>query len=381
MALTKHKLGELIEQVDERNTDRRYGLESVRGISIEKKFIHTKADMSGVSLEGYKLVGCHQFAYVPITSRNSDKITLAHNLTNETYLISSTYIAFEVKRPDLVCDEYLFLFFNRSEFDRLARFSSWGSARESLSWVDLCDVDIELPPLDVQRKYVKIYQAMKENLAANMYSSSGSMVHTATTILGASRSLSNVISYRLGELIELVDERNDLGIRRFYGLNKAKQFMPTAASTDSLDERKYKVVRKGRFAFTGMQTGRDEVIRISLYQQEEPIIVSPAYTTFEVVKTDVILPEYLFMVFRSPEMDRYGWFVSDSSVRSNLDWDVFCDIEIQLPPLDVQRKYVAIHQGIALKQTAEARINKLMNSVCPVLVRGALLEGERMEVS
>lgn len=381
MALTKHKLGELIEQVDERNTDRRYGLESVRGISTQKQFIATHADMTGVSLLKYKVVHTHEFVYIADTSRRGDKIALTFNASDDNYLVSSTCSVFKVKRPDLVCDDYLFLFFNRSEFDRLARFNSWGSARESLSWVDLCDVDIELPPLDVQRKYVKIYQAMKENLAANMYSSSGSVVLTATTILGASRSLSNVRSYRLGELIELVDERNDLGIRRFYGLNKAKQFMPTAASTDSLDERKYKIVRKGRFAFSGMQTGRDEVIRISLYQQEEPIIVSPAYKTFEVVKTDVVLPEYLFMVFRPAEMDRYGWFVSDSSVRSNLDWDVFCDIEIQLPPLDVQRKYVAIHQGIALKQTAEARINELMNSVCPVLVRGALLEGEWMEVS
>ena len=381
MALTKHKLGELIEQVDERNIDRRYGLESVRGISTQKQFIATHADMTGVSLVNYKVVHTHEFVYIPDTSRRGDKIALTFNASGDNYLVSSICSVFKVKRPDLVCDEYLFLFFNRSEFDRLARFNSWGSARESLSWDDLCDVDIELPPLDVQRKYVKIYQAMKENLAAYTCQASEGIECAAVTILSASSALESVTRYKLGELIEQVDERNDLGLRRFYGLNKAKQFMPTAASTDSLDERKYKIVRKGRFAFTGMQTGRDEVIRISLYQQEEPIIVSPAYATFEVVKTDVILPEYLFMVFRSPEMDRYGWFVSDSSVRSNLDWDVFCDIEIQLPPLDVQRKYVAIHQWIALRQTAGARMNELINSVCPVLVRGALLEGERMEVS
>lgn len=152
--------------------------------------------------------------------------------------------------------------------------------------------------------------------------------------------------HKLGELIEEVDERNDLGIRLFYGLNKDKQFMPTAATTDNLDETKYKVIRNGRFAFSGMQTGRDEVIRISLYEKDEPIIVSPAYTTFEVSKTDVVQPEYLFMLFRSTEMDRYGWFVSDSSIRSNLDWDEFCDIEIELPPSNVQRKYVKIYQAM-----------------------------------
>ena len=84
MALTKYKLGELIQFEDERNYDGKYTLEDVKGISIQKKFIETKADMQGVSLSPYILVKPDYFAYVTVTSRNGEKITLAHNTTDNT---------------------------------------------------------------------------------------------------------------------------------------------------------------------------------------------------------------------------------------------------------------------------------------------------------
>ena len=152
--------------------------------------------------------------------------------------------------------------------------------------------------------------------------------------------------YKLGELIEICDERNELGIRNFYGIDINKEFMPTFADTNGLDETKYKVVRKNRFVFSGMQTGRDECIRISMYQNDEPIIVSPAYTTFEIKATNIVLPTYFFMLFLSKEKDRYGAFCSDGSIRSNLDWEVFCDIEITLPSLEIQQKFVSIYEAL-----------------------------------
>ena len=160
---------------------------------------------------------------------------------------------------------------------------------------------------------------------------------------------------KIGELVTLVDERNNIGLREFYGLNIHKEFMPTVANTDTLDETKYKVVRKNRFVYSGMQTGRDECIRISMYKGDTPIIVSPAYLTFEVTATDKIIPEYFFMLFLSPEKDRLGWFRSDGSIRSNLDWPVFCDFDIELPPIEVQQKYVDIYQGMVNNQKAYER--------------------------
>lgn len=157
---------------------------------------------------------------------------------------------------------------------------------------------------------------------------------------------------KLGDLINVVDERNDIGSRDFYGININKEFMPTVADTTGLDETKYKVVRRNRFVYSGMQTGRDECIRISMYLQDKPIIVSPAYTTFEITAQDIVLPEYFFMLFLSKEKDRLGWFYSDSSIRSNLDWDRFCEMELSLPPIDVQKKYVDIYLAMLANQRA-----------------------------
>ena len=157
---------------------------------------------------------------------------------------------------------------------------------------------------------------------------------------------------KLGDLINVVDERNNIRSRDFYGININKEFMPTVADTTGLDETKYKVVRKNRFVYSGMQTGRDECIRISMYLQDKPIIVSPAYTTFEVTAQDIVLPEYFFMLFLSKEKDRLGWFYSDSSIRSNLDWDRFCEMELSLPPIDVQKKYVDIYLAMLANQRA-----------------------------
>lgn len=166
---------------------------------------------------------------------------------------------------------------------------------------------------------------------------------------------------RLGDYIEVFDKRNTDGKPLpFYGINKDKTFMPTVADTNELDNSKYKVVEKGVFVFSGMQTGRDVCIRIALFDEENPVIISPAYTTFKIKDTTELLPEFLFLQFNREESDRYGWFLSDGSIRSNLDWERFCDIEIPLLDIEVQRELVATYNGLkALAEQNEALLPKL----------------------
>ena len=91
----------------------------------------------------------------------------------------------------------------------------------------------------------------------------------------------NVKWVRLGDYIEQCDERNTAGNNYpVIGINRDKTFMPTVANLDGVDIAKYKVITKGMFVFSGMQTGRDICIRIGLYGDEQPALISPAYTTF-----------------------------------------------------------------------------------------------------
>lgn len=163
-----HKaIGEYIELAEDKNTDLRFPVESVKGISINKVFIETKADMSGVSLKPYLLIRPDEFAYVTITSRNGEKISLAHNGSDDTYIVSSSYVAFRVKEKDSLIASYLNIFLCRSEFDRYARFNSWGSAREAFAWEDMRDVKIPIPEITIQQSIVNIYNVYVERRSIN----------------------------------------------------------------------------------------------------------------------------------------------------------------------------------------------------------------------
>lgn len=174
---------------------------------------------------------------------------------------------------------------------------------------------------------------------------------------------------RLGDYIELCEERNsEEGNYPFCGINKDKVFMPTVADTNNLDSTKYKLVRKGTFVFSGMQTGRDVCIRIAMQDKDETLLVSPAYTTFTIKDTSKLNPQYLYMQFIRFEMDRYGWFLSDGSIRSNLDWERFCDIQIPLPSISIQRELVNTYNGLkSLAEDNEALIAPLTQA-CEALV-------------
>ena len=107
--------------------------------------------------------------------------------------------------------------------------------------------------------------------------------------------------------------------------------MPSVANVSETDLSKYKVINKGQFAYSAMQVGRDETVRVALYSDDEPAIISPAYLVFEVIDEAEVIPEFLMMWFHRPESDRYGWFISDGSVRASLEWDRFCEIEMPIP--------------------------------------------------
>ena len=186
--------------------------------------------------------------------------------------------------------------------------------------------------------------------------------------------------YKLGELISVCDERNSYGYTSFYGLNINKEFMPTWANTEGLDESKYKVVRKGRFVFSGMQTGRDGCIRISIYNGTAPIIVSPAYTTFEVSREDLVIPEYFFMLFLSKEKDRLGAFCSDGSIRSNLDWERFIDFDITLPSIEQQRKYVNVYQSLQNNLAAYQSKVQDLKTICDGYLDKLKAENEKLKI-
>ena len=184
---------------------------------------------------------------------------------------------------------------------------------------------------------------------------------------------------RIGDLIRVTDSRNYANKQIMVcGINKSKSFMPTIADMNGVDISKYKLVNKGEFAFSGMQTGRDKCIRIALYEGDNPILISPAYTTFKIKEgmEEKVLPEYILLFFKRPEMDRYGWFISDSSVRANLDWSRFIAIKIPLPSIEAQRSIVNIYRCAEEAKRIAEEADRLSREICPALMQHIIHEAE-----
>lgn len=374
MGLSKYRLGELIEQCDERNTNNLYRANDVRGISTEKSFIETKANLNGVRLNSYKVVKPGEFAYVADTSRRGDKIAVAFNSDTHEILISSIYTVFKVLRTDTLDGDYLFMYFNRPEFDRYSRFNSWGSAREIFDWSEMCDIEIALPPIDIQRKYVAVYHAMLANQQSYELGLEALKL-TCETLIDAYKHKAPKVS--VGDILHEVDNRNiDNRITDVQGININKQFMPSVANTTGVDLSKYKVVQKGQFSFSGMQTGRDQCIRIALLHEDTPIIISPAYSVFEMKRED-ILAEYVMMWFSRKEVDRLGWFMSDASIRTNLDMERFYEIQIPVPDLEVQKSIVEIYQVYNSRKKINEKLKTQIKDLCPILIKGSIEEAQR----
>ena len=155
-------LGNYIRLVDKRNRD--LSITNLLGVSIEKRFIPSIANIIGTDLSSYKVVQTGQFAYGPVTSRNGEKISIAY-LDGEDCIISSSYTVFEVIDKNELDPEYLMLWFSRPEFDRYARYKSHGSVREIFDWDELCMVELPVPDIEEQRNVVKAYKTITDRIA------------------------------------------------------------------------------------------------------------------------------------------------------------------------------------------------------------------------
>ncbi len=371
MTLSKYKLGDLIELCDARNTNENYSLESIKGISIQKSFIETKADMDGVSLRPYILVKPDYFAYVPTTSRNGEKITIAHNTSAETYIVSSSYIVFTVKRYDILLADYLFMYFNRPEFDRYSRFNSWGSARETFAWEEMCDMDISLPPIEVQQKYVDIYNAMVANQKAYEKGLDDLKLVCDGFIEDLRRKLP---SEKIGKYLQPCNDKNeDLSVALTQGVDVNMQFIP--AKREAADKESTLIVRKGQFAFNKVVKCNGTKLPIAL-RRDEDCIISGSYQVFEVKDKASLLPEYLMLWMSRPETQRYCGFNAWGSTRDVFDYDELCQLEFPIPDITVQQSIVNIYNQYIARKEINEKLKAQMKDLCPILIKGSLEEGE-----
>ena len=370
MGLRKYKLGELIEQCNTRNIEETYTLDDVKGISTEKDFMDTKANMDGVSLSSYKVVCQQEFAYVADTSRRGDKIAVAFNTGSKPVLISSIYTAFRVSENKKLLSDYLFMYFNRPEFDRYARFNSWGSARETFDWNTMCDIDMELPDITIQRKYVDIYNAM----VANQQSYERGLEDLKLVCDGYIEDLRRKMPCeKIGQYLRECNEKNDNNaISLFQGVTVDHVFTdPKRVAEDSENG---SVVRTGQFAFNKVMKAHNTKLPIALREGPD-CVVTNSYQVFEVIDEKKILPKYLILWMNRAETQRYAGFISFGTTRDIFTFENMGEIAIPIPNIETQQAIADIFAVYQKRVGINKQLKAQIKDICPVLIKGSLEEG------
>ncbi|QTY27056.1 restriction endonuclease subunit S [Flavobacterium sp. CS20] len=163
---------------------------------------------------------------------------------------------------------------------------------------------------------------------------------------------------RLGDYIELVDERNeDLAIDILLGLSISKEFIPSVANTIGTNMKRYKIVHKNQFACSIMQVRRDGKMPVAILKSHDKAIISQAYPVFKVKDESVLNPDYLMMWFKRKEFDREATFHAVGGVRGSLEWGDFMNFKLPIPPIEKQREIVAEYNAVDNR----IRINEQLN--------------------
>ena len=277
MALTNIRLGDYIKRLTVNNKDLKYGTDFIVGVNSQGVFAIPKGNTDGVNLKPYKIVENGAFVYNPTRLELGSIAYRTEGLCIVSHLYMVFYLTEEGKK--IIDPLWLYIYFRRSEFCREVNFRNFGSQRPEFNFNDMSDIIIPLPDIDVQQKYVDVYNAMFENQKSYERGLEDLKISFEALIDNCKHKSEKK---NVGSILQEIDCRNiDNKIKNVQGINITKQFMPSVANTNGVDISKYKLVKKGQFAFSGMQTGRDECIRIALFDKEEPIIISPAYTVLE----------------------------------------------------------------------------------------------------
>lgn len=372
MTLTERKLGEFIELRDVRNSDLQYGADDVRGVNNLKLLMPTKADLAGRDLSKFQIVYPDEFVFNHRTSRNGSKFSIAYNDTGVPVICTEDYVVFRIKEEckTILDSRWIYMFFNRPEFDRYVITNSWGSSTEFYNWEDICEVDIPMPPIEIQQKYAAIYNAM----LANQQSYEQGLEDLKLVCDGYIESLRRQLPLeKIGRYIERIDVRNGSnGTKNVMGVSTTKEFRIPTAKVNRDELANYKVVKPRQISFV-QTTHNEKVFAYAFNSTDEDIVVSSVNEVFSVDESH-LLPEYLCMFFNRTEFDRYARFHSWGSARETFTWADLVEVEIPIPDIQTQRYIVNIFNAYQLRREINKQLLIQIRDLCPILIKGSIEE-------
>lgn len=360
------RLGDYIEQCDERNVDN--GNFPVLGINIEKSFMPTAANLTGVDLSKYKILKKGYFVFSGMQTGRDVCIRIGLYTKETNALMSPAYTTFKIKEELGLLSEYVFMFFNRYESDRYGWFISDSSVRANLDWPRFLDIEIPLPPIEKQREIVNVWKSLRDLKEQNEKLVEPLMALCRSKV----QELKNTMPLtKLDKYIEQEDERNteekfkSIDVR---GLATSKDLIKTKAILDGVSLKSYKLLKPNRFAYVSDTTRRGDKMSMAHNHTEETYIVSSISTVFKVDETQ-LLSKFLYLFFCNQEFDRYARFHSWGSARETFNWNDMKEVKIPIPSIEIQQAIVNIYECAQRAKKIAEEADKQLKTICPALIQ------------
>lgn len=290
-------------------------------------------------------------------------------------MISPAYTTFEITATDIMLPLYFFMKFLSKEKDRYGAFCSDGSIRSNLDWEVFCDIDIDLPPLPIQQKYVDIYNAM----FANQQSYERGLEDLRLVCDAYIEDLKHKMPCEaIGAYIEEFNQKNEIGLTldSVRGIATSKEFIDTKANMDGVALNNYKIVEPGMIAFISDTSRRADKMSLALNQSEESYLVSSISTVIKTNKNK-LFSKYLYLFLCRAEFDRYARFHSWGSARETFNLDDMKDVSIPIPNLEIQKSIVEIYETYVKRKGINEKLKAQIKDICPILIKGSIEEARK----
>ena len=207
-------LGKHIRLVDYRNSEE--VTSTVLGISIDKEFMPSVANVIGTDLSRYKLISKGLFACNPMHVGRDERLPIALYEKDSPAIVSPAYFMFEIIDRDVLNEEYLMMWFRRPEFDRECWFMTDGSVRGGITWDDLCRIKLPVPSYARQCEIVESYRAITDRIALKR-AENDNLEQQAQAVFRQELLQNGELppNWTTGSLLDIADYLNGLAMQKF----------------------------------------------------------------------------------------------------------------------------------------------------------------------
>lgn len=373
MALSKVKIGSFVEKYSEKCGIPNLTVNDVSGINRNKEFFEPSKQV-GADTSGYKVVPPNYFACNLMHVGRDKVLPISMNHTKKNKIVSAAYTVFKITDESVILKEYFFMCLKSEEKDRYFWFNTDSSVRDGMDWEVFCNVDIEIPPIDIQKKYIAVYKSLLNNLDAYQTGLDDLKLVCDAYIekLGRKSKCEKLDKY----IMQSTETNGNIyGVDSVRGISIKKEFIDTKADMTNVSLSPYLLVRPEMFCYVPVTSRNGDKISIALNKSEDTFIVSSSYVVFYVTDREKLNPNYLFLFLSRSEFDRYARFNSWGSARETFEWAALGEMKIPIPDINTQKSIVQIHNALIKRTAMVDTLKAKIDSICPVLVRGAVKEG------